>query len=265
MIPNDVDCSITDGERQFYRLSGSPGPDSRYLSWYLPDIKGKEPDFLLLRRGGPRHLRGQGLDPWSRSARPTPSTSFWDMGGKTEKRRNPQSGTRVLHRCHELLKRGRRPSPPTPLQGQGEDPCELRRRLPQHQQVRVQAEGPPQGHRPRQDLLLATTCTPSRTTGLDPSGRCFLEALKRMFVPSSASTSQTGNSSASRACSSLCASSCPTGAPKRSAKRTGAASRSGPQPGGPGPQDRGRPPNRHGPSGCGKTSFFVHRAALSLA
>ncbi|HQQ01222.1 MAG TPA: hypothetical protein PLY86_22420, partial [bacterium] len=48
MIPSDVDQFTTDGERQFYRfLERVARPDSRYLSWYLPDIRGKEPDFLL--------------------------------------------------------------------------------------------------------------------------------------------------------------------------------------------------------------------------
>ena len=48
MIPNDVDQFTTDGERQFYKfLERVARPDSRYLSWYLPDIKGREPDFIL--------------------------------------------------------------------------------------------------------------------------------------------------------------------------------------------------------------------------
>jgi len=46
MIPSDVDQFTTDGERQFYRfLERVARPDSRYLSWYLPDIRGKEPDL----------------------------------------------------------------------------------------------------------------------------------------------------------------------------------------------------------------------------
>lgn len=48
MIPSDVGQFTTDGERQFYRfLELVARPDSRYLSWYLPDIKGREPDFIL--------------------------------------------------------------------------------------------------------------------------------------------------------------------------------------------------------------------------
>ena len=38
----------TEGERKFYKfLEAVAKPDGSYLSWYLPDIQGKEPDFLL--------------------------------------------------------------------------------------------------------------------------------------------------------------------------------------------------------------------------
>jgi len=48
MIPDDVDQFSTDGERQFYGfLKTAAKPDSKYLAWYLPDINGREPDFIL--------------------------------------------------------------------------------------------------------------------------------------------------------------------------------------------------------------------------
>lgn len=48
MIPNDVEEFETEGEGAFYRfLRTVAKPDGRYLCWYLPDIKGKEPDFLF--------------------------------------------------------------------------------------------------------------------------------------------------------------------------------------------------------------------------
>ena len=48
MIPNDVDEFQTEGERVFFRfLQSVAKPDSRYVVWYLPDVNGKEPDFLL--------------------------------------------------------------------------------------------------------------------------------------------------------------------------------------------------------------------------
>lgn len=48
MIPDDVDQFSSDGERQFYGfLKTAAKPDNNYLAWYLPDINGREPDFIL--------------------------------------------------------------------------------------------------------------------------------------------------------------------------------------------------------------------------
>ncbi len=48
MIPDDVEQFSTDGERQFYGfLKTAAKPDSKYTAWYLPDINGREPDFIL--------------------------------------------------------------------------------------------------------------------------------------------------------------------------------------------------------------------------
>ncbi|MEI9479299.1 MAG: hypothetical protein WCO26_22390 [Deltaproteobacteria bacterium] len=48
MIPSDIEEFGTGGEKAFFKFLQSVGkPDSRYISWYLPDIKDKELDFLL--------------------------------------------------------------------------------------------------------------------------------------------------------------------------------------------------------------------------
>jgi len=48
MIPANVECFTTEGEKQSYRfLEAVAKPDAQYLCWYLPDIQGKEPDFIL--------------------------------------------------------------------------------------------------------------------------------------------------------------------------------------------------------------------------
>jgi hypothetical protein len=48
MIPENVEAFTTEGEKQFYKfLESVAKPDSRYITWYTPDIKGKEPDFIL--------------------------------------------------------------------------------------------------------------------------------------------------------------------------------------------------------------------------
>ena len=48
MLPENVEQFKTDGERQFYKfLETVAKPDSDYIAWYQPDIKDKEPDFVL--------------------------------------------------------------------------------------------------------------------------------------------------------------------------------------------------------------------------
>jgi hypothetical protein len=48
MIPNDVEEFGTEGERVFFNFLRSVAkPDFRYIAWYLPDIRDREPDFLL--------------------------------------------------------------------------------------------------------------------------------------------------------------------------------------------------------------------------
>ncbi len=51
MIPNNVDRFATDGERQFYGfLKKVAKPDAQFITWYTPDIQGREPDFLLFNK-----------------------------------------------------------------------------------------------------------------------------------------------------------------------------------------------------------------------
>ena len=48
MIPSDIGEFETEGERAFYEfLEEVAKPDAHYLCWYLPEVNGKEPDFLL--------------------------------------------------------------------------------------------------------------------------------------------------------------------------------------------------------------------------
>jgi len=48
MIPSDIDDFNTEGERRFYEFVQSVAkPDQKYTCWYLPDIEGREPDFVL--------------------------------------------------------------------------------------------------------------------------------------------------------------------------------------------------------------------------
>jgi superfamily I DNA and RNA helicase len=51
MIPENVEEFKTEGERQFYKfLEEVAKPDAGHITWYTPDIEGKEPDFILYSR-----------------------------------------------------------------------------------------------------------------------------------------------------------------------------------------------------------------------
>ena len=48
MIPEDIEQFTTPGEgRGYYFLAAAARPDNEYIVWYSPDIKGREPDFVL--------------------------------------------------------------------------------------------------------------------------------------------------------------------------------------------------------------------------
>ena len=48
MIPDNFETFKTAGEMRFYRfLDAVAKPDKSYLEWYTPDVRGKEPEFIL--------------------------------------------------------------------------------------------------------------------------------------------------------------------------------------------------------------------------
>lgn len=50
-IPADIQTFTTEGEGAFYRfLHACAKPDVRHPAWYLPEIEGREPDFILYGR-----------------------------------------------------------------------------------------------------------------------------------------------------------------------------------------------------------------------
>ena len=185
MIPNDVDQFTTDGERQFYRfLERVARPDSRYLSWYLPDIKGKEPDFLLF--SDEVGLVIFEVKDWTleQIREADPQYFVLDMGGKTEKRRNPLSQAReyftdVMNRLKEdgvLLSSDPR------FKGKVKIPVNCGVVFPNINKYEYKQKDLHKVIDPDK-IFFCDDLHPQSDHWADPSGRCFLEALKRMFVP----------------------------------------------------------------------------------
>lgn len=90
MIPADIQIFTTEGEGAVYRfLQACAKPDDRYTAWYLPDIQGREPDFILYAQDAGLiifEVKDWALDQII-SADPQNFTLF--IEGKEERRKNP--------------------------------------------------------------------------------------------------------------------------------------------------------------------------------
>ncbi len=185
MIPSDVDQFTTEGERQFYRfLERVARPDSRYLSWYLPDIRGKEPDFLLF--SDEVGLVIFEVKDWAleQIREADPQYFVLDMGGRTEKRRNPFQQARdyfadVMNRIREdgvLLSSDPR------FAGKVKIPVNCGVVFPNINKYEYREKGLDRVIDPEK-IFFCDDLHPQSDHWADPSGRCFLDALKKMFVP----------------------------------------------------------------------------------
>ena len=185
MIPSDVDQFTTDGERQFYRfLERVARPDSRYLSWYLPDIRGKEPDFLLF--SDEVGLVIFEVKDWTleQIREADPQYFILDMGGKAEKRRNPFQQARdyfadVMNRLKEdgvLLSSDPR------FRGKVKIPVNCGVVFPNINKYEYKQKDLHKVIDPDK-IFFCDDLHPQSDHWADPSGRCVLEALKRMFTP----------------------------------------------------------------------------------
>jgi hypothetical protein len=185
MIPNDVDQFTTGGERQFYKfLERVARPDSRYLSWYLPDIKGSEPDFLLFY--DEVGLVIFEVKDWAleQIREADPQYFVLDMGGKAEKRRNPLQQAReyfadVMNRIKED---GHLLSSDPRFLGKPKIPVHCGVVFPNINKYEYKEKDL---HKviDTDKIFFCDDLHPASDHWADPSGRCFLNALKRMFVP----------------------------------------------------------------------------------
>ncbi|MGB4549489.1 MAG: NERD domain-containing protein/DEAD/DEAH box helicase, partial [Syntrophales bacterium] len=185
MIPSDVEQFETEGERQFYRfLERVARPDNRYLSWYLPDIRGKEPDFLLF--SDEVGLVIFEVKDWALNQvrEADPQYFILDMGGKEEKHRNPYQQARkyfvdVMKRIKEdgyLL------SSDPHFKGKVKIPVNCGVVFPNINKYEYKEKDLHRVIDPDK-IFFCDDLHPQSDHWADPSGRCFLEALKRMFTP----------------------------------------------------------------------------------
>jgi hypothetical protein len=90
MISGGVEDFKTEGERRFYRfLESVAKPDHEFTTWYLPDIEGREPDFILF--GSEVGLLIFEVKDWAleQIVEASPHTFTLKVGERHESRKNP--------------------------------------------------------------------------------------------------------------------------------------------------------------------------------
>jgi len=95
MIPSDIETFTTDGEKTFYRfLQTCAQPNDRYLAWYLPQIAGHEPDFILYAQD--IGMTVFEVKDWSLDQILAADTQCFTLyiNGKEERRQNPYAQVR---------------------------------------------------------------------------------------------------------------------------------------------------------------------------
>jgi superfamily I DNA and RNA helicase len=185
MIPNDIDEFKTDGERQFYKfLESVAKPDSQYVSWYLPDIEGKEPDFLLFSDSVGLivfEVKDWALDQIREA---NPNHFILHMGKKTERRKNPFQQARDY--CDSLMDKikddGKLVSKEQKHYGNPKVPIDCGVVFPNINKYEYTQHG--------LDKVLDTKIVffsdelhPQSDICQDGSGKCFFEILKKKFFP----------------------------------------------------------------------------------
>lgn len=110
MLPENVEAFTTQGEAAFYRfLAKVARPDSANISWYSPDVEGREPDFLLF--SAEAGLIVFEVKDWAleQIREADPKTFRLSMGGKVETKENPfQQARDYLYQVMDLIKKDRR-------------------------------------------------------------------------------------------------------------------------------------------------------------
>ena len=185
MIPKNVEIFTTEGEKQFYRfLESVAKPDSQYIAWYTPDLKGKEPDFILF--GDKIGLIVFEVKDWAleQIREANPQYFILSMGGKTKSRKNPfqQARDYFLYVMDTIKNDGRLVSKDPGYHGNPKIPINYGVIFPNINKYEYTQK--------EFDCVIDTDkiffwddmhsasdiCT-------DTTGNCFLQALLKMFTP----------------------------------------------------------------------------------
>jgi len=185
MIPDGVNSFTTEGEKQFYRfLEAIAKPDSRYITWYLPDIKGKEPDFLFF--SDELGLIIFEVKDWALNQirEANPQYFFLDIGNKTKSRKNlfHQARDYIGYVMDKIKEDGKLVSRGPNYHGNPKFPINSGVVFPNINKYEFTRKGFDKVSGKDKiffwdDLHIASDIC------ADTSGNCFLKALKDMFAP----------------------------------------------------------------------------------
>jgi hypothetical protein len=185
MIPKDIEEFKTDGERRFYRfLESVAKPDHEFTTWYLPDVEGREPDFILF--GSEVGLLIFEVKDWvlDQIVEANPHTFTLEVGERHEPRKNPlQQAREYLESLMDHLREdGRLVSRDPQHQGKPKIPIGMGVVFPnitrhEYRRRKLDAVIDPGKVFFWDDLDAASDIA------CDASGHCFRKTLLEMFPP----------------------------------------------------------------------------------
>jgi hypothetical protein len=185
MIPENVEEFKTEGERQFYRfLEAVAKPDAGHITWYTPDIEGREPDFIL-------YSRSVGLivfevKDWmvDQIRKADPASFRLQVGSKIETRKSPfQQAREYLYDLVDKIKAdGQLISRNAAHHGNFKIPFNFGVVFPNINQIEWTRNGfdkVPGAEK----IFFFDDLHPSSDICSDPGGQCFRDALEKRFKP----------------------------------------------------------------------------------
>lgn len=185
MIPDDIDQFKTDGERQFYGfLKAVAKPDVNYIAWYLPDVKGKEPDFILFSKEV--GLIVFEVKDWTlhQIREATPQSFVIDIGRKTQVRRNPMQQARSYHESlmEKIKDDGRLVSTERQYYGNPKIPMSFGVVFSNINKYEYEQKGLNKVIDAK-NIFFWDDLHPESDICRDPSGKCFCDVLEKKFCP----------------------------------------------------------------------------------
>ncbi len=185
MIPDDIEEFKSEGERIFYRFLRSVAkPDSKYISWYTPDIDGKEPDFILFSDDTGLiifEVKDWALD---QIVEANPKYFVLAIGNKTESRKSPfeQARDYLYSVKDKIQKDGQLVSREPNVYGKLKIPMDYGIVFPNINKSEYTQKGFNQVTGNDKIFFWDDLYSESEICK-DPSGQCFLNTLTKMFPP----------------------------------------------------------------------------------